>query len=101
LSISNTSGRRWQSLNIRRRSSFTRKCANAQNSLGYVLEQRQLEIAISEFQAAIHIDSKLAAADYNLGFALKDTAISSGAGEERAFWRTRAEPSEGSKLAPV
>jgi tetratricopeptide (TPR) repeat protein len=73
-------------------------------NLGLVYyEQRQLEIAISEFQAAIHIDSKLAAADYNLGLALRDTAISSTAGEERAklledAWRAFA---EGSKLAPA
>jgi hypothetical protein len=57
----------------------------ARNILGLVYyEQHQLEIAISEFQAAIHIDSKLAAADYNLGLALRDSAISSTAGEERA-----------------
>jgi tetratricopeptide (TPR) repeat protein len=65
-------------------------------------EQRQLEIAISEFQAAIHIDSKLAAADYNLGSALRDSAISSTAGEERAKLPEDAcrAFAEGSKLAP-
>jgi hypothetical protein len=50
----------------------------------------------------IHIDSKLATADYNLGLALRDTAISSTAGEERAKLLEDAcrAFAEGSKLAP-
>jgi hypothetical protein len=79
------------------------KYVEAHNSLGLVItSSASYRWGSLNFKAAIHIDSKLAAAGYNLGLALRDVAISSTAGEERAklLEDSCRAFAEASKLAP-